>query len=113
MEFILAFFLGARHGFDFDHLAAISDITSSQTSSKKGIIYASLYVLGHGLVILLFGSIAIFLGKYLPKNYDRFFEIIIGITLIILGLYVIFSLFKNWKKFRIKSRWMIIFSIII
>ncbi|OGH18073.1 MAG: hypothetical protein A3F31_04005 [Candidatus Levybacteria bacterium RIFCSPHIGHO2_12_FULL_38_12] len=112
MEFILAFLLGLRHGVDIDHVAAISDITSSQTSSKKGIEYVMYYIAGHGLVVLLLGGIAIFLGKYLPKNYDRFFEAIVGITLIILGVYVFFSLFKNKKKFRLKSRWMIIFSFI-
>ena len=33
--------LGLRHGFDYDHLAAISDITAVQRTSRQGILLGS------------------------------------------------------------------------
>ena len=35
--------LGLRHGFDYDHLAAISDITAVQQSGKQGIRLGIIY----------------------------------------------------------------------
>jgi high-affinity nickel permease len=40
--------LGLRHGFDYDHLAAISDITSVQRGWREGMRLGLLYALGHG-----------------------------------------------------------------
>lgn len=105
-----AFFIGLRHGIDLDHLAAISDIVSSQTSSRKGFFYSILYGIGHGVVILIFGSTVIFLGAYIPAGIDDFFRYIIGVTLVLLALYVLFSLIRYKSHFKMRSRWMILFS---
>ena len=54
--------VGIRHGIDLDHIAAITDITSSQSKSLLGFLYASLYALGHGLVVILLGIILMTIG---------------------------------------------------
>ena len=38
-----AFALGFRHGFDWDHLAALSDIAASQQSRRRSMTLATLY----------------------------------------------------------------------
>jgi len=38
---------GIRHGIDFDHIAAITDISSSQKKSSLALFYSILYGLGH------------------------------------------------------------------
>jgi len=47
--------LGLRHGFDYDHLAAISDITSVQRGWREGMRLGLLYALGHALTVALLG----------------------------------------------------------
>ena len=39
--------LGFRHGFDYDHIAAISDITSVQEKPSTAMRLGLLYALGH------------------------------------------------------------------
>jgi high-affinity nickel permease len=47
------------HGFDYDHIAAISDITSVQQKLPIAMRLGSRYVLGHVTMIALLGEIVI------------------------------------------------------
>jgi sulfite exporter TauE/SafE len=105
-----AFFFGFRHGIDWDHIAAITDITSSQDSRGKAMFFGSLYALGHALVVFSIGSLAIVLGEQLPPGVDNVMERIVGFTLILLGLYVFAGLIRHGREFRMRSRWMLIFT---
>jgi hypothetical protein len=105
-----AFFFGFRHGIDWDHIAAITDITSSQDSRGKAMFFGSLYALGHALVVFLIGTLAIVLGQRLPSGVDSVMERIVGFTLILLGIYVFAGLIRHGREFRMRSRWMLIFS---
>jgi hypothetical protein len=105
-----AFFFGFRHGIDWDHIAAITDITSSQESRGKAMFFGSLYALGHALVVFLIGTLAIVLGQRLPPGVDSVMERIVGFTLILLGIYVFAGLIRHGREFRMRSRWMLIFT---
>src|SRR5919206_2233750 len=83
-----AFLFGFRHGIDWDHIAAITDITSSQEERRESIVFGTLYALGHALVVFLIGSAAIVLGENLPEGVDPVMQRIVGVTLVILGVYV-------------------------
>jgi len=102
--------LGFRHGFDWDHIAAITDITSSQENRRASVVFGTLYALGHALVVFVIGSAAILLGAKLPESVDPIMERIVGFTLVILGVFVFASLIKHGREFRMRSRWMLIFS---
>lgn len=104
------FGFGFRHGIDWDHIAAITDITSSQESKRDAILFGELYALGHGTVVLAIGGLAIFLGAKLPAAVDNFMARIVGATLILLGVYVVASLIRHGRDFRMRSRWMLIFT---
>ena len=110
--FLFALASGIRHGIDLDHIAAITDITSSQGDSLQGFVYATLYGLGHGLMIIGLGVILLTLGANLPDSIDHIFGKFVGVTLVGLGLYVLYSIFKDGRDFKIKSRWMLIFNAI-
>ena len=43
--------LGLRHGFDYDHLAAISDITAVQQNWRSGLRLGMTYALGHAFTV--------------------------------------------------------------
>jgi cytochrome c biogenesis protein CcdA len=105
-----AFGFGFRHGIDWDHIAAITDITSSQDSPRKGFYFGSLYALGHAMVVFVVGVLAIAAGERLPDSIDRAMGRVVGATLIALGIYVFYSLFKYGRDFRMRSRWMLVFS---
>lgn len=106
------FITGIRHGVDVDHIAAIGDITSSQSSRTRGLYYATLYAIGHGVMVVLLGLFLLVVGQAIPKSVDSIFGKIVGGTLLILGLYVLISLARQRSNFRMKSRWMLIFDAI-
>lgn len=87
--------LGFRHGFDYDHIAAITDITSVQTVSKRAMKLGLIYALGHAATVALLGSAVIFFQISLPQGIDRIAERLVGLTLLVLGIYVLGSLFRN------------------
>src|SRR5271165_4605835 len=72
--------LGLRHGFDYDHLAAISDITAVQRNWHMG----------------------------LPQGLDHWTERLIGLTLILLGIGVVAGILRKdahgHRHSRIESR---------
>jgi high-affinity nickel-transport protein len=107
---LTAFGLGLRHGIDWDHIAAITDITSSQETPREGLYYGTLYAAGHAVVVFTIGTIAIVLGDNLPDSVDEAMGRVVGVTLIFLGIYVFYSLIKHGRDFRMRSRWMLVFS---
>jgi len=100
--------LGLRHGIDWDHIAAITDIAATQESPRRGFILGIIYAFGHGLVVLAIGLVVIVAGRQLPDSMDALFGRIVGWTLIVLGLYLLYSLVFHREGFRMQSRWMLI-----
>ena len=107
---VATFIYGLRHGIDLDHLAAISDITSSQESRSRSIALATVYAVGHAIVVLILGGLAIGAGRRLPSGVDDFMEHVVGISLLVLSAYVFYSLIRYGRDFRLRSRWMMLFG---
>lgn len=70
--------LGARHGLDADHLAAISELTAAERGGWRGFGLGAKYALGHAGAVVVLGVVAASAGIEVP---DR----AIGFTLIALG----------------------------
>ena len=87
--------LGLRHGFDYDHLAAITDITSVQRTWREGMKLGLLYALGHAFTVALLGAGVIFLHLRLPAGMDVAGERLVGATLIVLALYVFVAFLRR------------------
>lgn len=102
--------LGFRHGIDWDHIAAISDIVSSTKESKKAILYGFIYAIAHAVVVIFLGLLAIALGVNLPSWVDKVMGPVVGVTLIVLGIWIIFSIIISRGEFKFISRWMLIFK---
>jgi hypothetical protein len=162
--------LGLRHGIDWDHIAAITDITS--TTAAAGVaeaaheeqhqtvsgyhhghggapeLYAhdagpgaatlapatrtsglspvrfggeqveavklgTLYALGHGAVVIALGIAALAFGAILPDWLDPIMGRIVGLTLVFLGVWVLYSVYRyarGGESFRLRSRWMLVFD---
>ena len=104
---VAALAFGLRHGIDWDHIAAITDITASQNSPRAGVRLGTFYVLGHAVVVLILGVAAILIGDLLPPSVDQTMGKVVGVTLIGLGVYVMYSLVRFGREFRMQSRWML------
>lgn|SRR3989344_3949685 len=109
---VFGFIAGIRHGIDIDHIAAITDIVISQPSRAKGLLYCVLYGLGHGIMVIILGLLFLAFGQSLPPAIDIIFGKIVGVTLILLAIYVVVSLVRYGKNFKMKSRWMLVFDAI-
>lgn len=168
---LTGFLLGIRHGIDWDHIAAITDITSTTASAdlaeaahegqhltapghshhhggelelrahdsgpgaatlapamaarpglertrfvseqSHAIRLGTLYALGHGLVVVVLGLAALTFGALLPAWLDPLMGRIVGFTLVALGLWVLYSIYRYaqaGESFRLRSRWMLVFD---
>ncbi len=96
--------LGFKHGFDYDHIAAISDITSVEPSRAKGMRMGLVYVIGHASTVAVLGGAVILFQRSLPTRIDSWAERVVGFTLVLLGLYVLGTLFRKGESFVPRSR---------
>lgn len=87
--------LGLRHGFDYDHLAAITDITSVQRGWREGMGLGLLYALGHALTVAVLGVAVISLHLPIPQRLDAIGERLVGATLVALAVYVAVTLWRS------------------
>lgn len=103
------FLLGARHGLDWDHIAAITDLTAAKADDHgpargRRLGLAFWYCIGHGLVIALLGLAVGVLGVGLPDGLDRVFESVVGLTLVVLGGFVLYQLGRDRGTYRYAGR---------
>ena len=147
------FGLGLRHGIDWDHIAAITDITGampatattapSESVSAVGMqpgagaamalvarpasivgprladpeawgrfFLATLYALGHAVVVVALGLLAIWTSAILPGWVDPIMERIVGVTLLLLGFWIFYQLWRHGRDFQLRSRWMLVFALV-
>ncbi len=107
-----SFALGARHGLDWDHIAAITDLTSPRQGdeqrphrhARRGTGLAFWYCTGHGLVLAVFGGLILALGIGLPAGLDSIFEYVVGLTLVTLGAVVLYQLGRYRSDYRYTGR---------
>ncbi len=78
------FTLGFRHGFDVDHVAAITDISGSQLGRWRAFALSTLYALGHAAMVVVLGLGIAWSGWEVP-DAGR----LIGVTLVLLGAHVL------------------------
>jgi hypothetical protein len=73
----------------------------------------TLYALGHGAVVIVLGLAAIAFGALLPDWLDPIMARVVGFTLVALGVWVMYSVYRyarGGERFRLRSRWMIVFD---
>jgi high-affinity nickel-transport protein len=102
--------LGFRHGIDWDHLAALTDITGSQQRGRASMWLATMYAVGHALMVFVLGVVAIVASAEVPRWLDGFMGRVVGVTLLVLGIYMLVSLARRGRDFRMRSRWMLAFA---
>jgi high-affinity nickel-transport protein len=62
------------------------------------------------VVVFVIGILAIVAGESLSDSIDSAMGRVVGVTLLILGVYVLYALIRYRQDFRLRSRWMLIFE---
>jgi high-affinity nickel permease len=107
---LLAVLIGMRHGMDGDHVAAIADLVGSEKHKRKQLSLGLMYAFGHGGVVLIIGFVSIFIGVEFSQAARQLMEAFVGLTLIILGGIILFSILQKKKDYEYKSRLKIIYD---
>ncbi len=80
---------------------------------RPALLLGTMYALGHGSVVFALGLLALLAREVLPNWIDPVMERIVGVTLLFLAAYLFYSLYRFFRggdKFRIRSRWMLVFA---
>ncbi|MFN4144705.1 MAG: sulfite exporter TauE/SafE family protein [Runella sp.] len=94
VSLLLASVVGFTHAFEADHLVAVSSIVTRRNNSLLAIKDGIYWGLGHTSTILLVGAI-ILLGRIAFQEEDfRYFEALVGVMLIVLGVYRLYKLYQ-------------------
>ena len=101
---ITALLLGLRHGYDIDHVAAISDLSATGGGGMRAFRLSTVYAVGHAAVLLAFGVAAVGFGLVIPEAVDGLMGRVIGITLIALALYVVVGFARFGRNWQPRSR---------
>jgi high-affinity nickel permease len=107
---LVAVLLGVRHGIDWDHIAAITDVTAGAQSYRRGLLLGAMYAVGHSAIVIVLGAASVILGIALPEWLDDAMQPLVGATLVLLGVWILFSLIRAPERFQMRSRWMLIYD---
>jgi hypothetical protein len=87
--------------------------TRLAAEQRHAIALGTLYAIGHAAVVFALGLLALAFGALLPDWVDPIMGRVVGLTLLILGIWVFVSLWqymRNGTEFRLRSRWMLVFD---
>ena len=79
--------LGMRHAFDRDHVAAVTHFISLEPDPLKSAWFGVRWALGHAMTVLALGSLILILHLKFDPEFERYAELAVGVTLILLGLW--------------------------
>jgi high-affinity nickel-transport protein len=85
--------------------------TQRRQEAWHGFFLATMYALGHASLVVALGLLAIWFGTLLPHWIDPLMGRIVGLTLLFLGVWIIYSLVRYGRDFRLQSRWMVLIAL--
>jgi sulfite exporter TauE/SafE len=85
----VGFLMGVKHALEADHVAAVVSLATRSSSLRDTVKVATWWGVGHGVALVVFGSVIVALDVSLPQGTVRIFEAAVGATLILLGVDVL------------------------
>lgn len=85
------FLLGIKHAFDTDHVIAVSTMVSEYKNPLRASLVGAFWGFGHTTTLFMVGILVIVLKINIPENARLFFESIVGLMLVLLGIKVLFQ----------------------
>jgi nickel/cobalt transporter (NicO) family protein len=83
-----ALLAGMIHAFDPDHVAAVTTFVSRRPRPREALGFGIRWALGHSAAILVAGLVLIALGVRIPAALDEGLEVLVGVILIGLGIWL-------------------------
>jgi hypothetical protein len=77
---------GMRHALEPDHVAAVTSMVCGEKSTGRTVRFATLWGLGHALMLLVVGGALHALRFELPERVGSAFELLVAFVLVGLGL---------------------------
>ena len=87
--------LGMRHAFDRDHITAVTHFISLEPDPLKSAWFGFRWAIGHALTVLILGSAILLLHLKFDPSFERYAELAVGVTLIVLGLWRLLLLMQE------------------
>jgi len=97
----LSFLLGIKHSFDADHLIAVSNYLTKSNSLKHSFRISLYWAAGHMLTASVITILLYSIREEFLKSYLSYFEIIVAIMLLVIGLYSVLDI--SVRKYLGKS----------
>jgi ABC-type nickel/cobalt efflux system permease component RcnA len=91
----MAFGLGLLHALDADHIMAVSGLSARRPGLRTSLRFCMHWAIGHGFSIFLIGGSVLLLGIAIPAALSEFAEMLVGVVLIGIGLWVIWDLLSR------------------
>ncbi len=89
------FVLGIRHAFDRDHVAAVTHFVSLEHDPRKSAWFGLRWAIGHAAAVLALGSLILILHLKFSPEFERYAELLVGVSLIVLAVWRLFLLFQE------------------
>lgn len=83
---LLGLGMGIKHALEADHLAAVCTMVTAGGSVARAAKIGALWGLGHGLIIVLAGSLLVLLGIRVPEHLAMLLDGAVALMLIGLGI---------------------------
>jgi len=87
--------LGLRHAFDRDHITAVTHFISLEPDPIKSAWFGFRWAIGHAVTVLLLGSLILLLHLKFDPAFERYAELMVGVTLIVLGVWRLVLLWRE------------------
>ncbi len=96
--FLVTIYAGLEHAFEADHLLAVNNLVSNREKISHSIKDGIFWGIGHTSTIFMVGILMILLKYNIPEETFSYFEAIVGLVLISLGVWRLLKLRKSEKK---------------
>ncbi len=90
--------LGMRHAFDRDHVTAVTHFISLEPDSLKSAWFGCRWAIGHAMTVLFLGSFILLLHLKFDPAFEKYAELAVGVSLIVLGLWRLILLVKERRR---------------
>lgn len=92
---LLGFGLGLTHALDADHVMAVSTLSNTRPGIGKTLRFCAHWALGHSGILFVSGLLLFGLGVNIPPAWQSIAELLVGVLLIVLGLWCFYSFRKQ------------------